>query len=115
MRNSMARLMSLAAATWLLVGCQATGPVTSSPSPVLATQPREASSTVSSRPPAASASPAAEAIAWRLVALGDSDTTGSGLFIYPSEKGQRLMADLLYATGLAPLVDRQDASPSFPH
>jgi hypothetical protein len=41
---------------------------------------------------------------------GDGDAYKTGLMnkvdcCYPSEKGQRLMADLLYATGLAPLVN----------
>jgi lysophospholipase L1-like esterase len=87
MRTPAARLVTTIAIALLLIACQATGPVASSPSPLAATPSGTTTATSSSVPsgaPPASASPSGGANAWRLVALGDSDTTGSGA---PTGKG----------------------------
>lgn len=78
MRTSGARLVTVAANALLLIACQATGPVASSTSPPAVTP------STTATPASASASPSAGANAWRLVALGDSDATGSGA---PGGKG----------------------------
>ena len=86
MRTSAARLVTVIAYALLLIACQATGPVTSSPSPLAATP----SSTTTATPSGAVGGAPwvvhsnGRSDAWRGVALGDSDTTGSGA---PTGKG----------------------------
>jgi lysophospholipase L1-like esterase len=72
MRTLGVRLGTVASTALLLVACQAAGPVASS-----ATSPAATASTTATATSAPASSPAGGS-AWRLVALGDSDATGSG-------------------------------------